>query len=101
MLITFQLDKIQMGTINVVNNIKNNDIPSTPKLKFMFEKDNHDTLIKYWNLFVVLSKPIHKKVEKKNVKIEKVNVNNFNFTLFFSLTKKRLIIVKKRTKNMT
>ena len=69
----YKLARIQSGTSNAVKMIKNNEIPSIPIKKLIFDEGIHRNSSTNWNLAVDLSKRTHRKVDKKKVNIEKDN----------------------------
>ena len=69
----YKLANIQSGTNKAVKIMKNNEMPSTPIKKFIFDEGIHKNSSTNWNLAVDLSKRIHRKVDKKKVNIEKDN----------------------------
>lgn len=55
-----QLIKIHKKINKVVRRMKNNEIPSTPKVKFKFRKGIHNNLVTNWNEPIDLLKKTHK-----------------------------------------
>jgi len=55
-----QLIKIHKKINKVVRRMKNNEIPSTPKVKFKFRKEIHNNLVTNWNEPIDLLKKTHK-----------------------------------------
>ena len=70
--------------------MKNNEMPSTPIKKFIFDEGIHKNSSTNWNLAVDLSKRIHRKVDKKKVNIEKDNAT-------FRILSKWLSLVNTKT----
>ena len=68
----FQLVKTHNGYINVVNNINNIEILSTPIKKLIFKNSSHKNLSINWNLDKKKSNCNHKIIEKIKVKSEKI-----------------------------
>ena len=62
-----QLLNTQRHTSNVLKIMKNKDIPSTPKKKFILKKAIQLKNSMYWKLEVELSKKIHKYSDNKKV----------------------------------
>ena len=63
----FQLAIKHKGIKSVVNNIKNNEIPSTPKEKLILKIGIQKILVTYWNNPILLLKKTHKKSDKTKV----------------------------------
>ena len=63
---------------NVVNNTKNNEIPSIPITKFIFQKGIHENTFTNWKIPIDLLKNTHKKRDKTNVAQAKFKETNFN-----------------------
>ena len=89
--------KIHKGISNVVKIIKNNEIPSTPTVKFRFKEGTQNNWSTYWNWLVDLSNQTHKNRDKINVENEKNNAvirNNWKFHLGINNKKKAPIMGK-------
>tara|TARA_B100000767_G_C19411786_1_gene388284 strand:+ start:320 stop:583 length:264 start_codon:yes stop_codon:yes gene_type:complete len=69
----YKLARMHRGTKRVVRITKNNEIPSTPIKKFMFDEGIHKNSSTNWNFAVDRSNRTHRKVDRKNVSIEKDN----------------------------
>ena len=73
-----QLISIHKKINKVVKRRKNNDIPSTPMLKFKFRKGIHNSLLTNWKEPIDLLKKIHKNNDITYVKQDTFNAIDFN-----------------------
>ena len=76
-----QLANKHKGINKVVNKTKNNEIPSIPIMKFIFQKGIHEKTLTYWKIPIDLLKNIHKKIDKTKVMHAKFKEINFNILL--------------------
>ena len=76
-----QLVNRHKGISRVVNKIKNNDMPSTPTVKFKFNPGIHKNLSTNWNVPIDLSNENHKNNDNTNVKQENFSAIDFNKNL--------------------
>ena len=70
--ILFQLIKRHNNVNNVVSRMKNNDIPSTPKVKLMFKNGSQCTWVTNWKYPKDLSNQTHSNKDKRKLKLEKL-----------------------------
>ena len=78
--ILLQLISKHSGINKVVNKIKNNEIPSTPIVKFKFKLGNQKKVVTNWKEAIDFSKKPHNNKEKlkvKHVTFKAVIFNNF------------------------
>ena len=85
----FQLTKIHKKINSVVSNIKNNEIPSIPKLKLRFKKGIHNNRLTNWKEPIDLLKKTHKNKEITNTKQEIFKAIAFNNEWFEEGTNNR------------
>jgi hypothetical protein len=79
--ILFQLTKRHNKINNVVNIIKNKEIPSTPIVTFKFKDGIQKILVTNWKIPKDLLNITHKIKEQIKVKHEKFKAINFNICL--------------------
>ena len=90
-----QLLNTQRHTSNVLKIMKNKDIPSTPKKKFILKKAIQLKNSMYWKLEVELSKKIHKYSDNKKVTAEfKKAICLIKLQLLFEIVAIRKIPIK-------
>ena len=91
----FQLIRIHIGINKVVNNKKNIEIPSIPKVRFKFKFGNQKILVTNWKLAKDFWKKIHKNSKPINGKNEKFKAINFKkvFSLSETINSKNTPII--------